>query len=76
MTNSTEHYTQTYYEASDGAGNVNRFYVNISSQDAEQRQAAIDFAQNCGYVVKFGRYRLNDYVGSPIWSDSEFIEEI
>lgn len=74
MTKTT--HTQTIYEASDGAGNVKRFYVNLSTQDAEQRQAALDFAQDCGYVVKFGRNRLNDYVGSPIWSELECIEEL
>ena len=70
------HYTQTYYEASDGLGTVKRFYVNIARQDVERRQAAEDFAADCGYVVKFGRNRLNDYVGAPIWSEPVLIEEI
>lgn len=74
MTTTT--YTQTFYEASDGAGDVRRFYVNVHFQDSEQRHYALEWAGSYGYAVKFGRNRLNDYVGSPVWSDAELIEEL
>jgi len=72
---------QRFYEASDGAGNVARFFwpVEPHGETIEQAWAltqALKYAGDCGYVVLMERERLNDYVGPPIWSEPIVIEEV
>jgi len=72
------HYDQTFIEASDGAGNIKRFFFGPTTQKnrALALMDATTYADGCGYLVLMGRNRLNDYVGPPIWSEPVVIEEL
>jgi hypothetical protein len=69
---------QVFVSAANRLGEVREFF-GIWSQDdldAKIREARAFVGADGMYIALMGRDRLNDYVGSPVWSDAEMIDHI
>lgn len=65
---------QTILTATKQTGEQRRFHINIPMQHDEQHIAAAEFAGVGGTITESTRERLNDYVGSPVWSEETVID--
>lgn len=76
METQSTHFEQVIIEARDAKGATEFFGFGyyFTREDAEAKARA--FAGERGSVTLVGRNRLNDYVGSPIWSEPTLIERI
>jgi hypothetical protein len=69
-----KHYDQELIEATTAAGCTEIFAFGYYTTREDAETEARTFAGPRGTVNLVGRNRLNMYVGSPVWSDTEVIE--